>query len=56
MNWDQFFHMGGYAFYVWTSYGAMAIVLILNLVLPWLRRADTLAKIQRSLGREGNSR
>ncbi|MGZ8219830.1 heme exporter protein CcmD, partial [Methylomagnum sp.] len=25
MNWQQFFSMGGYAFYVWTSYGLMAV-------------------------------
>ena len=28
----QFFHMGGYAFYVWTAYALAAIVLVLNVV------------------------
>ena len=27
MNWSEFFNMGGYALYVWTSYGLMVIVL-----------------------------
>jgi heme exporter protein D len=27
----EFFHMGGYAFYVWTSYGIAFVVLAANL-------------------------
>ena len=35
----EFFHMGGYAFYVWTSYGIAALVLLANLLAPrWQRR------------------
>lgn len=30
----EFFNMGGYAFYVWTSYGLVFIVLIANLMIP----------------------
>jgi heme exporter protein D len=30
----EFFYMGGYAFYVWMSYGLVALVLILNIVIP----------------------
>lgn len=33
----DFLHMGGYAFYVWTSYALAALVLALNWALP--RRA-----------------
>ena len=40
MNWSEFFNMGGYAFYVWSSYGLMAVVLILNAVLPLRRKKD----------------
>lgn len=29
-----FFHMGGYAFYVWTSYALVALALIVNLWIP----------------------
>jgi heme exporter protein D len=31
MNWKDFFEMGGYGFYVWSAYGLMLLVLILNL-------------------------
>lgn len=31
---QEFFSMGGYAFYVWTSYGLAFLVLLLNFVLP----------------------
>lgn len=38
MNWPQFFAMGGYGFYVWSSYGLAALILILNLYFPLARR------------------
>ena len=28
-SWTEFFAMGGHAFYVWSSYGAFAVLLIL---------------------------
>ena len=34
MTLDQFFHMGGYGFYIWTSYGIAFVVLALNIILP----------------------
>ena len=37
MKGSEFFAMGGYALYVWTSYGLMALVLTANAVLPLLR-------------------
>ncbi len=33
----EFFHMGGYAFYVWLSYGVAAVVLIANVFIPLVR-------------------
>jgi heme exporter protein D len=53
MNWEDFFAMGGYAFYVWTAYGLMAAVLILNLVLPLRRRAGLQSDFARRMRREG---
>jgi len=38
---QAFLHMGGYAPYVWTSYGLAAVLLIFNIVLP--RRAEQAA-------------
>lgn len=31
MSMQEFLHMGGYGFYVWTSYGLWALVMVLNL-------------------------
>ena len=56
MNWQDFFAMGGYAFYVWTAYGLMAFVLILNLVLPLRRHREVLAELARRMKREGAAR
>ena len=37
-NLQDFFAMGGYAFYVWTSYGLTLIVLLANIIIPVLQR------------------
>ena len=34
MTLQQFLSMGGYAFYVWMSYGIAAVVLAWNVVVP----------------------
>lgn len=52
MNWNEFFSMGGYALYVWTSYGLMAVILILNLLAPLKRHAEVLKTIARRLKQE----
>jgi heme exporter protein D len=52
MNWEQFFSMGGYALYVWTSYGLMAAVLLINLVLPLWRKSEVLKGVARRLKQE----
>jgi len=38
---NDFLHMGGHAFYVWTAYGA-AVVLIVMDFLPTMRRMKSL--------------
>ncbi|MCX7102204.1 MAG: heme exporter protein CcmD [Methylobacter sp.] len=35
---QEFFAMGGYAFYVWTSYGLTLIVLLANIIIPVTQR------------------
>lgn len=52
MNWEHFFSMGGYAFYVWTAYGLMAAVLLINLVLPWRRKSEVMNGIARRIKQE----
>ena len=52
MTLSQFFHMGGYAFYVWTAYALAAIVLVLNVVGPIRRERE----LRRELGRLSRTR
>jgi len=47
----EFFEMGGYAFYVWTSYGLAFVVLVSNLIVPIRQRRRILAEIARKLRR-----
>jgi heme exporter protein D len=44
---SEFFHMGGYAFYVWTSYAIALVVLVLNVLVPMRNRRRLLADIDR---------
>jgi len=51
MNLTEFFHMGGYAYYVWTSYGVALVVLLLNVALPLRQRKKLLDNIARAARR-----
>jgi heme exporter protein D len=46
VNWPQFFAMGGYGAFVWSSYALAAVVLALNLIVPLAQRRRTLAKLR----------
>jgi heme exporter protein CcmD len=48
----EFFHMGGYAFYVWTSYALAVIVLVLNILAPIQRRRRLLRELAQRVRRE----
>lgn len=37
MSTAEFFHMGGYAFYVWGAFGFTVAALIVNLLQPLMR-------------------
>ena len=52
MNWSEFFHMGGYAFYVWTSYALGLIVLVWNIILPLRRKKQVLRELSSRLRQE----
>jgi heme exporter protein D len=52
MNWEQFFSMGGYAFYVWTAYGLMAFILLVNIILPLWRKSEVMGGIARRIEQE----
>lgn len=47
MSLSEFFHMGGYAVYVWSSFGLTFVVLLLNWVLPYQQHKVNLRKLQR---------
>ena len=51
MTLNEFFNMGGYAFYVWTSYGIALVVLLVNAILPLRQRKKLLADIARAARR-----
>ncbi|HUT40746.1 MAG TPA: heme exporter protein CcmD [Gammaproteobacteria bacterium] len=51
MNLNEFLHMGGYAFYVWTSYGIALLILLVNIVLPLRQRRKLLTDIARAARR-----
>ena len=51
MNLNEFLNMGGYGFYVWTSYGIALIVLLLNVILPLRQRKKLLNGIARAARR-----
>lgn len=51
MNIAEFFHMGGYALYVWGSYGITLAVLTLNVVLARRQHHKMLGAILRGAQR-----
>ncbi|MDM8564420.1 heme exporter protein CcmD [Candidatus Halobeggiatoa sp. HSG11] len=53
---NEFFHMGGYAFYVWTSYGLTFLVLIINLIIPFNQERTILRTLNRKLRRKQRER
>jgi heme exporter protein D len=51
-----FLHMGGYALYVWSSYGLAFVVLIVNVIMPRKREQEFLQMMQRRRKLEDKSR
>lgn len=45
----DFLNMGGYAFYVWLSYGVVAAVLVYHTLAPLIRRRKLLAELANEL-------
>ena len=53
---SEFFHMGGYAFYVWTSYGLAFVLLLWHVLQPMMNKKQQITRIKRNIRREqGNS-
>ena len=52
MNWHspaEFFAMGGYAFYVWGSFGVTALALLIEPLMLKRRRSEVLKSLKREL-------
>lgn len=45
-SWSEFWAMGGHGFFVWMSYGAMAVAVVAELLALRLRRARALRKVE----------
>ncbi len=56
---SEFFNMGGYAFYVWLSYGLTAVILIANIIVPKMNerkvKRDLIMRIERNLEEKNNA-
>jgi len=48
---SEFLHMGGYAFYVWTSYALVAVLMLISWIQPRMREKRLLSDIARRLRR-----
>ena len=51
MSFGEFLDMGGYAFYVWTSYGITLVILVANVIGPLRLRRKLLTNIARAARR-----
>jgi len=49
---SEFFHMSGYAFYVWTSYGLAFVILLANIIIPFNEKRALLRTLNRKLRRK----
>ncbi|MCB1734249.1 MAG: heme exporter protein CcmD [Gammaproteobacteria bacterium] len=52
---NEFFSMGGYAAFVWPSYGLGLVILIAHIAAPTMRRRRLLSEIARCLRREARA-
>ena len=53
---SEFINMGGHGLYVWLAYGAGAMILIGNLILPKLQTAAIKKKLAQQYKRESLSK
>lgn len=55
MTFAEFIDMGGYGNYVWSSYGITLVVLVANVVIPWLDARKQKRELAGKLRRMENS-
>lgn len=49
-SWNDFFAMGGYALYVWGSYGVTLVLMITEIILLILRKRSLFGQLRRTPG------
>ncbi|GBG03999.1 heme exporter protein D [Azospira sp. I13] len=55
MHWNsasEFFAMGGYAFYVWGSFGVTALIMAVEPIVVAQRRKNLLSRLKRQIAAE----
>ena len=52
MVWSEFFHMGGYAFYVWTSWGLTFLIVFILWLQAKLAKKKIIVEINRQIRHE----
>ncbi len=52
---NEFFHMGGYGLYIWSTYALAFIVLVLNTIIPLRRETKLLQSIAKKTKRKKSS-
>lgn len=54
-SWHEFVTMGGYAVYVWSSYGIALVIMLVNAILPRRQQRRLLKEIRRQVNRRERS-
>lgn len=52
VNVAEFFYMGGYAFYVWSAFSIVSIVLLANVIIPVCRRRQILRELTKQIEKQ----
>jgi heme exporter protein D len=53
-GWSEFWHMNGYAFYVWSAYGVTALFLIVEIIMVRRKKQQIRKRLAR-LARMSNN-
>lgn len=51
MNWEDFWHMGGYGFYVWTSWSLTATVMLALVIAAKYRKRKLIKTLSENIRR-----
>ena len=48
-TWAEFTDMGGYGFNVWSVYALFAILVAVNLIIPWCKKKKIVRQLKRRM-------